>query len=49
MKPPNLTLGGKDIKLDHNVTRNCRNKKLVGKLAIKTVDQLSTQLVLATF
>lgn len=38
MKPPNLTLGGKDIKLDHNLTRNCRNKKLVGKLKDFSLD-----------
>lgn len=35
---PNLTLGGKDINLDHNVTRNCRNKNLVGKLKDFSLD-----------
>lgn len=31
MKPPNLSLRGKDIKLDHSVTTNCGNKLLGGK------------------
>lgn len=31
MKPPNLTLRGNDIKLDHNVTTNRGSKQLVGK------------------
>lgn len=31
MKPPNLLLRGKDIKLDHSVTTNCGKRQLVGK------------------